>query len=229
MSKKIRKSICLATGSLALLAAGFLAFSVLKDYSHSTMIVAGPYKKSLFVVLGLIFTASLGFFFRPPAPETVIGSVSLGLGVLWFTGRMVLAFRTPGHPLLPLMDRLMPLPLILMSIGTAFWLEALLNDSGKGIRIPEKRKLLLVMLLIFISLQTVLSGGFNWDDAFFSVEAQSMRVSGESIFQRVWKETIEYTYTTPRNHDIKLTMSHIKSNIYHHFQTSIKINAVTYI
>ena len=45
---------------------------------------------------------------------------------------------------------------------------------------------------MFICLQPALSGGFNWDDAFFSVEAQAMRVSGESIFKRVWQEIVDY-------------------------------------
>lgn len=192
MKSNIRKTCALIAGVVGLLAAAVLAASVLKDYGHSVPVILGPYKQALFILLGLMLAAAAGFYFCPLNKRTVPGTLFTVFGVLWFTGRMILAYRSPESSVLPVMDRWMPLPLVFIGAGLALWAGELIPDTRKNPVLSEKWQQLLILLLIFICLQPVLSGGFAWDDAFFSVEAQVMRVTGEPIFARVWKEIVDY-------------------------------------
>ena len=190
MNERTRKTLCLILGAAALCAALLMGVCLLKGCGHMVPVIIGPYKKAGFIAAGLVLLFSAGFYACPFSRQTAAGTLAAAAGVLWFTGRMLLGFRSPESPLLFRLDQWMPIPLMLIGAGAGLWAGALI--SGKKISCPEKWQILLVLLLMFICLQPALSGGFNWDDAFFSVEAQSMRITGESIFRRVWKEIADY-------------------------------------
>ncbi len=190
MSERTRKTLCLIIGAAALCAGLLMGAHLMRGYGHTIPVTVGPYKKAAFIAAALVLMASAGFYFCPFSRQTIAGMFMIGAGVLWFTGRMLLAYRNPESPLLFRLDQWMTVPLMLIGAGIGLWAGALL--PGRKGCCSEKRQLLLVLLLMFICLQPALSGGFNWDDTFFSVEAQAMRISGESIFQRVWREIVEY-------------------------------------
>ena len=192
LNTKTQKTICLAVMAAALCAGLYLGGRLLLPYSHTVPIVVGIYRKALFALLGLVFAAAAGFYFFPFRKQTAAGTACIAFCVLWFTGRMLLGFRDPGDPLKFWMDRMMPLPLLAFCTGAALWADFLFPEFGKKYVFSEKRQLLLILLLVFICLEPVLNGGFNWDDAFFSVEAQAMRVRGESVFNRVRQEITDY-------------------------------------
>lgn len=190
MNERTRKTLCLVTGAAALCVALLMGIRMMNGYGHTVPIVIGPYKKAGFIAAGFVLLFSAGFYFRPLSRQTIAGTLLIAAGVMWFTGHMLLAYRSPESALLFRLDQWMPVPLMLIGAGIGLWAGALLPE--KKIVISQKWQLFLVLLLMFICLQPVLSGGFNWDDAFFSVEAQAMRISGESIFRRVWKEIVDY-------------------------------------
>lgn len=190
MNGRARKTFFLITGIAALGFGLVQLIPLLGAYGHTVPVTAGPYKQALLILCGLVLAVSAGFYFCPLTRQTASGTVGIAAAVLWFTARMLLAYRSPESPWIFRLDRWMPVPLALFGAGAALWTGTLLpkRDLPKN----EKTRLILVLLLMFICLQPVLNGGFNWDDAFFSVEAQAMRISGEPIFGRVWREIVEY-------------------------------------
>ncbi|MBR6088488.1 MAG: hypothetical protein IKP86_01050 [Anaerolineaceae bacterium] len=164
----------------------------LKGYSEHIPVTIGPYRQAVFILLTFLAALSLGSAFRPFCKQTAAGSLCIALCVCWFTGKYLLSYRSPDSGLLPLMDQWMPVPILFFGAGAALWAGAFFPDRKFWTVSNDKHRLLLLLLLMFIVLQPILSGGFNWDDAFFSVEAQSMRLTGESIFRRVWQEIIDY-------------------------------------
>ena len=169
-----------------------LAGLTLRGYTHMVPIIVGPYRKTLFILLIFFLTAALGFAFHSFEPKSVCGTLLIGSSVLWFMGKMLLTARYPENALLPLMDQWMPIPVAAFGAGAALWADCFLPVRENVLRLSEKWQLLFALLLMVIVLLPALEGGFNWDDAFFSVEAQAMRVSGESIFKRVWQEIVDY-------------------------------------
>ena len=192
MNGRARKTIALVFGGAALAAGLLFGISLMRGYGHQVPLVIGPYKKAVFVLLGLVLAAAAGFYFCPLNTQTAAGTLLTACGSLYFTGRMVLAYRAPESPLLFTMDQWMILPLGAFGAGLALWAGSLFRNRTEGIRIPDKLRLPLVLLLMFIVLQPVMNGAFLWDDAFFSVEAQVMRVTGAPVFARVWREIVEY-------------------------------------
>lgn len=190
MNARTRKTICLIIGAAALAAALLTCVQMMDGYGHTVPLTVGPYKKTVLIFSLLVLLFSSGFYFRPLTRQTLAGTLGIMAGVLCFAGSMLLRYRSPESPLVFRLDQWMPIPLMLIGAGIGLWAGALLPEKMAGR--PDKRQLLLVLLLMFICLQPALSGGFNWDDAFFSVEAQAMRVSGESIFKRVWQEIVDY-------------------------------------
>ena len=190
MNGTLRKKICTVLAAAALLAAALTGATLLRGYAHTVPIIAGPYKKAAFLIFALVFAVSAGFYFRPVTRQTVIGTLGTVFGVLWFTCRMLLPYRDPGSLMAARMDQWMPVPLMLFGGGIVLWAGAFLPEDRA--EIPAVRKLIPALLLMFIVLQTSLNGSFNWDDAFFSVEAQAMRVSGTPILPRVRQEITEY-------------------------------------
>ena len=192
MKTNIRKRIFLLIAAVLLCTGLAFAADTLKSYDKTVPLIVGPYREAVFVLLGLFFVISLVFAFRPVNGMTLSGAGCIAISVLWFTAEKLLAYRTPGSIWLERMSHWFPLPLILFGIGAALWIRAFSGkDTGKSI-FSERKQLLLALLLMFIVLQPVLKGGFYWDDAFFSVEAQNMRLSGTSIWERVWKEIVDY-------------------------------------
>ena len=164
----------------------------MRGYGHTVPVVIGPYKKGLFVLLGLVLAASAAFYFCPFTVQTIAAAVLTAAGPLYFTGRMLLAYRVPDSSAIFQLDRWMIFPLAASGAGLALWFGTLFRGKTEKIRLSGKMQLLLVLFLMFLVLQPVLGGAFLWDDAFFSVEAQAMRVTGEPIFARVWREITEY-------------------------------------
>ncbi len=169
-----------------------LAGLTLRGYTHTVPITVGPYRKTVFILLIFFLAAALGFAFHPADSKSVSGTLLIGFSVFWFTGKMLLTVRFPENALLPVMDQWMPVPLAAFGAGAALWADCFLPVRENALRLNEKWQLVLALLLMVIVLLPALEGGFNWDDAFFSVEAQAMRVSGESIFKRVWQEIVDY-------------------------------------
>lgn len=190
MSGTVRKKICGILAAAALLAAAVLGIGLMRSYAHIIPVPVGPYKKAAFLLLGLTFAVSAGLFFRPLTKQTAAGTFGIVFGVLWFTARMLLEYRSPDTPLTLMLDQWMPVPLMLFGGGVTLWAGEFLPVNGK--ERSGGRLLVPALLLMFIVLQTSLNGSFNWDDAFFSVEAQAMRVSGAPILNRVWQEITEY-------------------------------------
>ena len=190
--KNRRKFICAILFAVLLLVGAVFAWPMLRGYAVRVPVVIGPYKKAGFILLGLALLLTSGFFLRPPTKRTVAAALLFSLGVLWFSARMILVYRAADSAALNLLDRWMPLGLVLLGGGFALWLGAffpkLLTCLPKGRNV----RLALALLLALIVLQPLLTGGFNWDDAFFSVKAQVMRLRGESVFARVWDEITEY-------------------------------------
>ena len=191
MKETLRKTICLLTAAAALVAGCVLLGSVFKSYSHTVPIVIGPQRQAALTLLFTLLIVSLGFYLRSLNKRTFFGTLCIAFSVLWFTAKMLLESRGADNTLTLFLSRWMPIPLIAFGAGAALWLGELFPGSF-SFSLREKHLLLPALLLMFIQLQPVLSGGFNWDDAFFSVEAQSLRLSGESVFARVWQEIIEY-------------------------------------
>lgn len=190
MNGRVRRTAALIIGTAALLFGLVLCGTLLRSYGHTVPVAVGPYKKALLILTAVVFILALFLYFRPLTRRTFWGSAGILFAVCWFTGRMLLAYRIPDSPQLFQIDRWMPVPLAAFGAGAALWADAF--SGPKKFARNEKTQLLLALLLMFICLQPVLSGGFNWDDAFFSVEAQAMRISGEPIFSRVWREIVEY-------------------------------------
>ena len=192
MKRNTRQKCSLAAGLAALLAMAVLLFSSLNSYGHQVPVIIGPYKQTALIFCGLMILLAVGFYFRPLRKNTVWGSVLLLFGAAWFSLRMLTAWQSPDSALGVEMDRWMPVPLAALGMGLALWLEAFLPEH-RTFQIPSARaEVCLALLLMFLLLQPVLSGHFCWDDAFFSVEAQSLRISGESVFARVWQEIVDY-------------------------------------
>lgn len=187
-----RKKLCLTVSCLIIaFCVVFAAFS-LKDYGHRVPVEIGPYREALLTVMILLAAVFLGFAFHPVDCKTVCGTILIGLSAAWFLAEKLTAFQTPGSSLLITLENLMPLAVVIFGAGVAFWVGAFLPGSREILPLFETLELLLTLLLMFIVLQPVLSGGFYWDDAFFSVEGQVMRVNGTSVFERVWKEIVDY-------------------------------------
>ncbi len=186
----LRKKICMIIAAAALLAAALTGLRLMRGYPHTIPVHAGPYKQAVFLLLGLVFAAAAGFYFRPLTRQTFWGTFGILFGVLWFTGRMLLIYRSPDSALIVRIDQWMPLPLMMFGGGAVLWVGMFLPEHRA--ELPDGWQLILALLLVFIVLQPSLNGSFNWDDAFFSVEAQAMRISGAPILRRVWREVIEY-------------------------------------
>ena len=191
MNVRLQKVTSLIIAAAALLAGIVLLHSSLKDYAHTIPVVIGPYKRAALILLTLIFVLSLGFSAVPPNKRTLFGTLCITLAVFWFTGKMLLEYRSPEHPGLLQLSRWMPVPLILFGAGTALWAGELQADRFH-FQFSEKQQKFLALLLMFVAVMPILGGGFNWDDAFISVEAQAQRLTGESIFTKVWQEIVEY-------------------------------------
>ncbi len=190
--KNRRKTICAAVFAALLILTALFTRSVLRGYALSVPVVIGPYKKAGFILLGLALFLAIVFFLRPPTKRRVAAAALFALGVLWFTARMILAYRAADSAALNLLDRWMPFGLFLLCGGFALLLGAFFPNLLSSLPKGRQARLALALLLVFIVLQPVLTGGFNWDDAFFSVKAQVMRLRGESVFARVWDEITEY-------------------------------------
>ena len=191
MKETLRKTICLLTAAAALITGCDLLGSVLKSYSHTVPVLIGPQRQAALTLLFTLLIVSLGFYFRPLNKRTFFGTMCIAFSVLWFTSEMLLESRGANETFTLFLSRWMPLPIIAFGAGTALWLGEFF-PGGFSFSLREKNLLLPALLLMFIQLQPVLSGGFNWDDAFFSVEAQSLRLTGEPVFARVWQEIVEY-------------------------------------
>ena len=191
MKETVRKTICLLIAAAALFTGCVLLGSVLKSYPNTVPVVIGPQRQAALILLFTLLVVSIGFYLRSLNKRTFFGTLCIVLTVLWFTAKMLLESRGAHETLTLFLSRWMPLPLIAFGAGTALWLGELFSGDFSS-SLSEKHLLLPALLLIFIQLQPVLSGGFNWDDAFFSVEAQSLRLTGESVFARVWQEIVEY-------------------------------------
>ena len=191
MRDTLRKTLCLICAGAALFAGLILLGNALSSYATTVPVVIGPRTQAALVLLLTLLLVSLGFYFRPLNKKTFFGTLFLIFSVLWFTGRTLPEYSALPDPLRMFLSRWMPLPLLAFGAGAALWLDELLPE-GFIPAIREKHLLIPALLVMFIQLQPVLSGGFNWDDAFFSVEAQSLRLTGESVFARIWKEIVEY-------------------------------------
>lgn len=191
MKETLRKTIYLLCAAASLIAACVLLGSVLKYYSHTVPVVIGPQRQAALALLFTLLIVSIGFYLRPLNKRTFFGTLCIVFSVLWFTAKMLLESRGAYDNLTPVLSRWMPIPIIAFGAGAALWFGELF-PGGFDFSLREKHLLLPALLLMFIQLQPVLSGGFNWDDAFFSVEAQSLRLTGESVFARVWQEIVEY-------------------------------------
>ena len=192
MSSGNRKKISLAVLIILLAVEAGLIFLTFKNYTHTIPVVVGPYRQFFLLLTGLLASAAAGFYFQPFTFNTIAGTICIILSACWFSAKNILTARGPVSALPDLMDHWMVLPLVLFGIGSALWIGSFLPETRKRLLRSEKWHLVLVLLIMFIILEPALSGGFCWDDAFFSVEAQSMRLTGESIFRRVWKEIIDY-------------------------------------
>ncbi len=190
--KNTRKTFFAAAAAVIFLAIAGLAWTVLRGYGVSVPVVIGPYKQAAFILLVTAFVLAVGFCLRPFTKRTVVGSVLLALGVLWFTARMILGYRSADSASVEALDRWMPFGLVLLGAGIALWIGALFPKLTEKLPKGKNVRLALLLLLAFLALQPVLTGSFNWDDAFFSVEAQAMRLRGESVFARVWAEIVDY-------------------------------------
>ena len=179
-------------GASGLLAGLVILGASLRSYGHQVPLALGPYKQAALFGCAFIVLIAAGFYFRPLKKGTAWGTFLLLTAYGWFTLRTLIGFRHPGSPWLIRMDQFMPFPLAMAGMGLALWLDALLPKRIGDRSFPFGMETALALLLMFLVLQPVLSGSFCWDDAFFSVEAQSMRVTGESIFTRVWREIVEY-------------------------------------
>ena len=191
MTDRTRKRVFLTIGGLILCVLFFLTVDTLKNYTHTVPIIVGPYREALFTVCVLLLAVCLGFAFKPFSGTTICGTICIAVPVLWFTAEKLLRYNAPGSQWLVRMAHCLPLPLILFGVGAALWINEFYAKLAAR-KISERMQLVLVLLLMFIILQPVLKGGFYWDDAFFSVEAQNMRLEGTSIWERVWKEIVDY-------------------------------------
>lgn len=191
MNSRTQKTLFLFTALAALLAAVVLLFDSLKGYAHTIPLIIGPYKQAGLIALLLVFIFSLGFYYCPPHKRTIIGTICIILSAFWFTGKMLLEYQTPAAPILSVLPQWMPIPLILFGAGTALWLGELPSDRFH-FQFTGKQQTFLFLLLMFLAVMPILGGGFNWDDAFISVEAQVLRLTGESIFAKVWQEIVDY-------------------------------------
>ena len=187
----LRKTVCLLSAAACLIAGCVLLGSLLKSYTHTVPVIIGPNRKAALIALLTVLIVSLGFYLRPMNKRTFFGTLGIVFSVLWFTMKVLLESRGGYDALLLFLARWMPVPLITFGAGAALWLGELFPGRF-SVPLREKHLLLPALLVMFISLQPVLSGGFNWDDAFFSVEAQSLRLTGEPVFARVWREIVEY-------------------------------------
>ncbi len=191
MKDQTRKRVFLTIAVLILCAGLLLAADTLKTYAHTVPVTVGPYREALFTGLCVLLAVSLGFAFRPVSRRTLCASLCVIFSAAWFTAEKLLIFSSPDSVMPDRMAHLFPLPLILFGIGAALWIsEFYANKPLPGL--SERQQLLFALLLMFIFLQPVLKGGFCWDDAFFSAEAQYMRLSGTSVWERVWKEIVDY-------------------------------------
>ena len=186
-----RKTVCLLSAAVCLIAGCVLLGSVLRSYPHTVPVIIGPNRRAALMVLTLVLILSLGFYLRPLNKKTFFGTLCIVFSVLFFTAKMLLESRSGHDAEVLFLARLMPVPLTAFGAGAALWLGELFPGAF-SFSLREKYLLLPALLVMFIQLQPVLSGGFNWDDAFFSVEAQSLRLTGESVFTRVWREIVEY-------------------------------------
>lgn len=191
MTDRTRKRVFLTIGGLILCVLIFLAVDTLKNYTHTVPIVVGPYREALFTVCVLLLAGCMGFAFKPFSGTTICGMICIAVPVLWFTAEKLLQYSAPESQWLVRMAHCLPLPLILFGVGAVLWINELYAKLAAR-KISERMQLVLVLLLMFIILQPVLKGGFYWDDAFFSVEAQNMRLDGTSVWERVWKEIVDY-------------------------------------
>ena len=191
MTDRTRKRVVLTIGGLILCVLIFLAVDTLKNYTHTVPIIVGPYREALFTVCVLLLAVCLGFAFKPFSGTTICGTTCIAVSVIWFTAENLLKYSAPDSQWLERMAHCFPLPLILFGIGTVLWIGEFYTQRT-ALKLSERVQLLLVLLLMFIILQPILKGGFYWDDAFFSVEAQNMRLEGTSIWERVWKEIVDY-------------------------------------
>ena len=187
-----RKNIFLCLAGVIFCMCLALAGMTLKGYTHTVPIVIGPYRQAAFILLIFSLAAALGFAFYRVDKKSLFGTLLIAVSAMWFTGKMLLTHRSPENSLILLMDQWMPIPLAAFGAGAALWADCFLGDRSKNIQLRPKWQLCLALLFVILVLMPALDGGFNWDDAFFSVEAQAMRISGESIFKRVWKEIIDY-------------------------------------
>ena len=191
MTDRIRKRVFLTIAVLILCAVCFLAADTLKNYTHTVPIVVGPYREALFTVSFFLLAVCLGFAYKPFSGTTICGTICLTIPVLWFTAEKLLKYKSPDSVWLERIAHGFPLPLILFGVGAALWFGEFYTKRT-ALKLSDGKLFLLVLLLMFIVLQPVLKGGFYWDDAFFSVEAQNMRLEGISIWERVWKEIVDY-------------------------------------
>lgn len=192
MKSSSRKTVFLVLSALLLCAGLVLAKDILKDYSHTVPVVVGPRRESVLIILALLSALSLYFAFNSVKKRTISGAICITFAVLWFIGQMLLRTYPGNESLLEQMDHWFPLPLLLFGIGAFLLADDVLTKYTVVFQNSADVKLFCGLLLMFIMLQPVLRGGFYWDDAFFSAEAQNMRLSGISIYERVWKEIVDY-------------------------------------
>ena len=132
MNERTRKILCLITGAAALCAGLLMGLRLLNGYGQTVPLPVGPYKKAVFILLGLVLVFSAGFYFRPLSRQTLAGTVGITAGALWFAGRMLLMYRSPESPLIFRLDQWMPVPLMLTGAGIGSWAGALLPEKRSG-------------------------------------------------------------------------------------------------
>ena len=90
MKEQTRKKLCLTAALLFLGAGVIFSYLTFKGYSHIIPIVIGPYRKAIFILLGLLAAAAFGFYLRPFNLQTVTGTLCIAFSVGWFTCKMLL-------------------------------------------------------------------------------------------------------------------------------------------
>lgn len=181
-----RNKIFLLLFGLFFGAFAFFALRVLRPYDVTVPLPVGPMTKMLLIGLGALAAAALYFAFFPLSVERLIGWVLIGVSLLWFCLMDYYAFhQIESQPAYGL-ARWMILGIACMIAGV-FCLF-----SVNPFELSEKAQLLLMLAAVTIVMSVMLRSGYGWDDAAFATQIPAMRVTGDSIWKKVWGEITEY-------------------------------------
>lgn len=189
MRKKISGMILLVTVFLIFL----LLLSSLRGYAHTIPIIFGPLKQAMLVFLLVLLCAALDAWATPCSGRWAAAWLVIFLGVCWFVGRLLLDFLQPESAVGAALARHTTFGVLLLFAGIGLRLSICpIIFQGKLPAFTPKIRLLIGLGFVGVSLIPLLSSGFCWDDAFFSVRIPAMRVTGDSIWQRTWNEILIY-------------------------------------